>query len=101
MNKQASVILAAGLLTAGIPGGTAVALELAGGGARMTRPASDTLNLTSTQRTRAWNDLEKKATEQKAPPGFTPIVGTERARDRASPEHCRKRTLPRLSRMTT
>jgi hypothetical protein len=32
--------------------------------------------LTATQRTKAWNDLQKQATEQKAPPSFEPTVGS-------------------------
>ena len=41
----------------------------------MSRPASDTLSLTSTQLKTAWNDLHGQATEQKAPSGFNATVG--------------------------
>ena len=37
--------------------------------------ASDTLSLTASQRKTAWNDLNKGASEQTAPKGFTAKVG--------------------------
>ena len=42
----------------------------------MARPASDTLNLTSTQRKTAWNDLSREASKQTLPSGFKATVGS-------------------------
>jgi hypothetical protein len=42
----------------------------------MSRPAGDTLNLSSTQRTTAWNDLHSQATKQTAPAGFSATMGS-------------------------
>ncbi len=75
MKKQVSIMLAAGLLMAGIPAATA-AVQSPSGSARMPQPLSDTLDLTATQRTKAWNDLQKQATEQKTPSSFEPTVGS-------------------------
>jgi hypothetical protein len=75
MKRQASIMLAAGLLMAGIPAATA-AVQSPSGSAKMSQPLSGTLSLTTTQRTRAWNDLQKQAREQKAPSNFKPIVGS-------------------------
>jgi hypothetical protein len=41
----------------------------------MSRPASDTLSLTTTELKAAWNALHGQATEQKAASGFNAIVG--------------------------
>jgi hypothetical protein len=41
----------------------------------MSRPASDTLSLTSTEQKTAWNDLHGQAAEQKASSGFNATVG--------------------------
>src|SRR5262249_52125257 len=42
----------------------------------MSRPAGDTLNLSSTQRTTASNDLHSHATKQSDPVGFSATKGT-------------------------
>ncbi len=76
MKRHASIMLAAGLLMAGVPAATAAGLQSPSGSARMSQPSSDTLNLTTTQRRMAWNDLQKEATEQKTPPSFKPTVGS-------------------------
>ena len=44
-------------------------------GSTMARPASDTLSLTSTQRKTVWNDLNRQASEQTLPHGFSATVG--------------------------
>ncbi len=75
MKKQVSIMLAAGLLVAGTPAATA-AVQSPSGSVRMSQPLSNTLDLTATQRTKAWNDLQKQATEQKTPSSFKPTVGS-------------------------
>ena len=75
MKKQVSIMLAAGLLMAGIPAASA-AVQSPSGRAEMSQPLSDTLDLTATQRRKAWNDLQKQATEQKMLSSFEPTVGS-------------------------
>ena len=73
MKKQVSIMLAAGLLMAGIPAASAAVLSPSGR-AGMSQPLSNALDLTATQRTKAWNDLQKQATERKTPSSFEPTV---------------------------
>ena len=57
MNKQISILLAAGIMMAGVPAATAAIVQ-PNGSATMSQTPSDTLDLTKTQRTTAWNDLQ-------------------------------------------
>jgi hypothetical protein len=41
----------------------------------MSKPAGDTLGLTSAQQKLVWRDLNGQATNQNAPSGFQPMVG--------------------------
>jgi hypothetical protein len=77
MRRQVSVALAAGLLMAGVCAASAADMskDMSKSGSTMSRPASDTLSLSSTQQKAAWNDLHGQAAEQKAPSGFTTTVG--------------------------
>jgi hypothetical protein len=73
MRRQISVALAAGLLMAGVSAASAAGMSQPN--STMSRPASDTLSLTTTEQKAAWNALHGQATEQKAPSGFNAIVG--------------------------
>ena len=73
MRRKISVALAAGLLMAGVSAASAAGMSQSN--SAMSRPASDTLSLTSTQQKTVWNDLHGQATEQKAPSGFNATVG--------------------------
>jgi hypothetical protein len=75
MNKQISILLAAGIMMAGVPAATAAIVQPSGS-ATMPQTPSDTLDLTKTQRSTAWNDLQKHATEQKAPSSYKPTIGS-------------------------
>jgi Protein of unknown function (DUF1236) len=67
--KKTSIVLAAGLLMAGVSAAGA-GTESLSTSAKMSRPASDTLHLTIGQQNATWNDLQHHATEQKAPWSF-------------------------------
>jgi hypothetical protein len=73
MRKQISVALAAGLLMAGVSAASAAGMSQSN--STMSRPASNTLSLTTTEQKAAWNALHGQAIEQKAPFGFNAIVG--------------------------
>jgi hypothetical protein len=73
MRKQISVALAAGLLMAGVSAASAAGMSQSN--STMSRPASNTLSLTTTEQKAAWNALHGQAIEQKAPSGFNAIVG--------------------------
>ena len=73
MRNQISVALAAGLLMAGVSAASAAGMPQSN--STVSRPASDTLSLTTTEQKAAWNALHGQATEQKAPSGFNAIVG--------------------------
>ena len=76
MIKQASIALTAGLLFASVAAASAAGTQSPSPNSQVRRPAGDTLSLTSTERTTAWNDLHSRATEQKAPSSFSPTVGS-------------------------
>jgi len=69
MRKQISVALAAGLLMAGVSAASAAGMSQSN--STMSRPASNTLSLTTTEQKAAWNALHGQAIEQKAPSGST------------------------------
>ncbi len=74
MKKQILIVLAAGLLIAGVS--AASAAEMKTSNAQMSPPAAkDTLSLSATQQKTAWNDLNGEAAKQKAPPSFFRAVG--------------------------
>jgi hypothetical protein len=75
MKKQLSIVLAAGILTAGVTAAMAVGMQ-SSVSTKMSQPLSDTLSLSKTQRKMVWNDLHRQATEQKTPPSFRPTVGS-------------------------
>jgi len=66
MKQPTALALGAALLICGVTAASA---------AGMAPKASDTLNLTSTQQKTAWNDINKTATNQSAPSGFTAMKG--------------------------
>ena len=73
MIKQASVLLAAGLLTAGVT--VASAQTMSQPNSNMNTTSKNTLNLTSSQQKTAWNDLHSQANEQSGPSNFTAKKG--------------------------
>jgi Protein of unknown function (DUF1236) len=74
MKTQTSIALAAAVLLSGVT--AAAAAGMSSSHSTMAKPANDTLNLTSTQRETAWNDLRSGAAKQKAPSGFEATVGS-------------------------
>jgi hypothetical protein len=83
MNKKASIALATGLLLAGAAAASAAGQQSTSSpkmapppaSSTMSKPASDTLSLTSTEQKSAWKDLNGHVTNQNAPSGFQPKVG--------------------------
>ena len=75
MKKQLSIVLAAGILMAGVPAAMAAGPQ-SSGSANTLHSMSAMLSLTKAQRTRAWNDLQRQATEQNKPSSFKPAVGS-------------------------
>jgi len=84
MNKKASIALATGLLLAGAAAASAAGQQSTSSpkmapppsaSSTMSKPASDTLSLTSTEQKSAWKDLNGQAANQNAPSGFQPKVG--------------------------
>jgi hypothetical protein len=75
MKKQISVALAAGVLVVGASAVSAASLSQSSSSSTMSRPAGDTLSLTSMQQKAAWQDLNSKASKQNAPSGFQATVG--------------------------
>ncbi len=93
MKKQVSIMLAAGLLMAEIPAATA-AMQSPSGSATMPQPLGDTLDLTATQRTKAWNDLQKQATEPENAVQLRAdarVRGPEHDQDQAGTQQSRER----------
>ena len=70
MKKQTSIALAAALVLSGITMASAAPMSNASAA-----KAGDTLNLTSTQRKTAWNDIYMPLLNQQAPSGFNATVG--------------------------
>lgn len=84
MNKKASIALATGLLLAGAATASAAGLQSSSSpkttpppsaSSTMSKPAGDTLSLTSAQQKSAWRELNGQAANQNAPSGFQPMVG--------------------------
>jgi hypothetical protein len=74
MKKQTIVVLAAAALLSGVT--AASAAGIASSHSAMAKPISDTLSLNATQQKTAWNDLNKQASNQNAPSGFTDTAGS-------------------------
>jgi hypothetical protein len=76
MKKQVSIALAAGLLLAGASVAFAAGASKSSATSNTSIQASDTLSLTSAQQKEAWKDLNGQASNQSAPAGFQPVVGS-------------------------
>jgi hypothetical protein len=75
MIRQTSLALATGLFMAGITAASAAPAQPANMSGNMAPAPSDVLNLTIKQQNTAWNDLQSRSTEQKAPSRFHGSVG--------------------------
>ena len=77
MRKQISVALAAGLLMAGVSAASAANMSQPGStpSSTMSRPAGDTLSLTTPQQQTAWKDLYMGSLNQTTPSGFNATPG--------------------------
>jgi len=73
--KSAAIVLAAAMIVTGAAAASAASMSQSSSGSTMARPANDTLDLTSTQRKTAWNDLSKSAAKQNEQKGFNARVG--------------------------
>lgn len=68
--------LAAAALLCGVTAASAAGMSHPSSTSTMSRPASDTLSLTATQRKTAWNDLSRAAAKQNSPSSFNARVGS-------------------------
>jgi len=73
--KTSIALAAAAMLSCATVAAAAGMSHSSSGSAMMAGQASDTLNLTNTQRKTAWNDLKPGATKQTMPHGYTATVG--------------------------
>jgi hypothetical protein len=81
LKAQTSLALAAALLLAGVAAASAAGMassnssQNGSAAMKMSKPASDTLTLSSAQQNTAWKDLNAKSLNQTAPSGFNAAVG--------------------------
>jgi Protein of unknown function (DUF1236) len=75
MKRQTPIALAAAVLLSAVTAAAAAGMAKSSSSSTMSKPASDTLTLTSTQQKTAWNDLRGQAAKQKAPSSFKATVG--------------------------
>jgi hypothetical protein len=75
MKARTALLLATTVLLSGVTAASAASMSPASS-STMSQHASDTLNLTSTQRKAALKDLNSEYVKQRLPAGFTAAVGS-------------------------